>query len=331
MISRPWMTLAGRSGGGKVQSHRACQRPLQCAGGARERLDARASARWRLVGAGQVTYALAGIGNDRRHGRIDAGFDTIHTNVDLKSVYFGVDLIRLHPTDARIWSIPGMHNRAIRKLAGEIHLEPNVIDVSLTKLALQMSRRHLAASASRDDAQDCAANRDAESALDQRAEGNLAARDRRRSAARKMSSLIVNGFDLATSIRLSRAIPGSRARFRHRCESPALRQRRWSHAQMQIKPLGRADTRCREIDANAQLHHRQMVADAEIYQDATHQLIANATIPMQLGWDKSFIAYASGGHQRPGTFERHQFGILELDQSAHRTASAMATSRWTSR
>ncbi len=39
----------------------------------------------------------------------------------------------------------------------------------------------------------------------------------------------------------------------------------------------------------------QMVADAEIYQDATNQLIANATIPMQLGWDRRFVAYAGGG------------------------------------
>jgi translocation and assembly module TamB len=38
-----------------------------------------------------------------------------------------------------------------------------------------------------------------------------------------------------------------------------------------------------------------MVADAEVYQDATNQLIANATIPMQLGWDRKFVAYASGG------------------------------------
>ena len=54
------------------------------------------------VGAGKVTYALAAVGNDRMHGRVDAGFDQVHTNVDLKSLYVGIDLVRLHPTDARI-------------------------------------------------------------------------------------------------------------------------------------------------------------------------------------------------------------------------------------
>ena len=53
-----------------------------------------------------------------------------------------------------------------------------------------------------------------------------------------------------------------------------------------------------------------MVADAEIYQDATHQLIANATIPMQLGWDKKFVAYASGRHKRPRAFQRDQPRVL---------------------
>ena len=54
------------------------------------------------IGAGKITYALSEVGNDRMRGRVDAAFDKVHTSVDLKSLYVGVDLMRFHPTDAHI-------------------------------------------------------------------------------------------------------------------------------------------------------------------------------------------------------------------------------------
>jgi len=66
-------------------------------------------------------------------------------------------------------------------------------------------------------------------------------------------------------------------------------------AKMQIRPLSAHGNTLSEVDANARYTNGQMVADAEVFQNATNQLIANATIPMQLGWDRKFVAYASGG------------------------------------
>ena len=75
----------------------------------------------------------------------------------------------------------------------------------------------------------------------------------------------------------------------------------------------------------------QMVADAEVYQDATHQLLANATIPMQLGWDRRFVAYASGGIN--GRVHSNGLSLAFLNSLSPRAVrrTSRAKSRWMSR
>lgn len=135
----PWMTLAGRSGSGKLEVVGRASGPFNS-------LTVRGSGSMVAVqtsgisiGAGKITYALAEIGNDRAHGRVDAGFDKVHSNVDLKSVYLGVDLLRLHPTDVRILVDSWDAQSRNQKIAAEVRLNSDVLNVSLNQLMLQMA------------------------------------------------------------------------------------------------------------------------------------------------------------------------------------------------
>jgi autotransporter translocation and assembly factor TamB len=290
----PWLTLAGRSGAGSLQVIGRASGPFNA-------LTVNGSASMGSlktegvsIGAGKVTYAFADVGNDRAHGRLDASFGQVHTNVDLNAVYVGVDLIRLRPTDARVlvntWDAQSRNQR----IAGEIRLQPNVIDVSLTQLALQMAdgtwQLPHPAIIHKDGKQLAVQNlRLVNAQKEISVQGQVAfggAQD---------VSLLVNGFDLADLnpfIASNPEITGtlsSSIRITGTSAMPIVT------ARMQIKPLAARGYTLTEVDANAKYTSGQMVADAEIYQDAAHQLIANATIPMQLGWDRRFIAYASGG------------------------------------
>ena len=135
----PWMTLAGREGGGKLQV-------IGRTSGTLDALTVAGSASMTSlqsgdlsIGAGKITYALANVGGDTAHGRIDAGFDTVHTDVHLKALYVGVDLVRLHPTDARVaidtWDAQKRH----QELAAEVRLSPNALDLGISRLALEMA------------------------------------------------------------------------------------------------------------------------------------------------------------------------------------------------
>ena len=290
----PWMTLAGRSGGGKMELSGRASGPFDAL-----TVDGSASitalqTEGVSVGAGKVTYALAAVGNDRMHGRVDAGFDQVHTSVELKSLYFGIDLVRLHPTDARIrvdtWDAQSRN----QKLVGEIRLSPNTLDVSLSQLALQLSDGTWQLT------QPASFHKDAkqisvENLRMVNAQGELSMQGHAAFRGAQDVSLIVNRFNLADLnpfIANNPAIAGmlsASIRITGTSAAPIVT----AHAQ--IKPLGASGYSLREVDANATYTDAQMVADAEVYQDATHQLIANATLPMQLGWERRFVAYASGG------------------------------------
>jgi translocation and assembly module TamB len=290
----PWITLAGRSGGGKLQVVGRASGPFNA-------LTVRGSASMLAlqtsgvsIGAGKITYALADVGNDRTNGRIDAGFDTIHTNVDLKSVYFGVDLLRLHPTDARILIDTWDAQSRNQKLAAEFRVAPNLIDVSLTQLALQMADGtwQLAGPATmHKDAHQIAIhdlrlmNGQKEISLDGQAAFGGA----------QHASLVVNRFDLGDLNSFIASNPGIAGTLSASVRITGTSAAPLIAAQMQIKPLAARGYTLREVDAKAKYTIGEMVGDAEIYQDANHQMIATATIPMQLGWDKKFLAYASGG------------------------------------
>ncbi len=290
----PWMTLAGRSGSGKLEVVGRASGPFNS-------LTVRGSGSMVAVqtsgisiGAGKITYALAEIGNDRAHGRVDAGFDKVHSNVDLKSVYLGVDLLRLHPTDVRILVDSWDAQSRNQKIAAEVRLNSDVLDVSLNQLMLQMAdgtwqlshptRFHK-------DAREISVhdlrvvNGQREITMDGRAAYGGA----------QDVSLAVNHFDLADLNPFIASNPGIVGMLSTSIRITGTSAMPLVVARMQIKPLGAHSYTLSEVDANAKYTNGQMVADAEIYQDATHQLIANATIPMQLGWDKKFVAYASGG------------------------------------
>ncbi|HLI80004.1 MAG TPA: hypothetical protein VKV03_08475, partial [Candidatus Binataceae bacterium] len=290
----PWMTLAGRSGGGKLQVIGRASGPLNAltVGGSASMTALQTSGI--SVASGKLTYALSDVGNDRTHGRLDAGFDKIHTNVDLKSLYVDVDLLRLHPTDVRILVESWDAQSRNQKIAAEVRLNSDVLDVSLNQLMLQMAdgtwqlshptRFHK-------DAREISVhdlrvvNGQREITMDGRAAYGGA----------QDVSLAVNHFDLADLNPFIASNPGivgilsTSIRITGTSATPLVT------ARMQIKPLGAHGYTLSEVDANANYTSGQMKADAELYQDATHQLIANATIPMELGWDKKFVAYASGG------------------------------------
>jgi autotransporter translocation and assembly factor TamB len=290
----PWMTLAGRNGGGKLQV-------IGRASGPYNALTVRGSASMMSlqtegisIGAGKVIYAFAGVGNDNAHGRLDASFGQVHTNVDLKSLYLGVDLIRLRPTDALVLVNTWDAQSRNQKLAGEIRLQPNVIDVSLTQLALQM------ADGTWQLTHPATIHKDARQLAVQNlrlvnAQKELSLQGQVAFGGAQDVSLLVNGLDLgdlnpfiATNPEVAGTLSTS-VRITGTSAMPII------VARMQIKPLAARGYTLTEVDANAKYTSGRMVADAEIYQDAAHQLIANATIPMQLGWDRGFIAYASGG------------------------------------
>ena len=290
----PWLTLAGRTGSGTLQvSGRASGSfpALTVHGSA-----STASLRTEDIsfGGGKVTYALAEVGNDRMHGRVDAGFDKVHTNVDLKSLYVGVDLIRLHPTDARIvidsWDAQSRN----QKLAAEVRLSPNVIDVNLTQLALQLSDGTWQLQHPADFRKD-ARQISVQNLRLVNAQREISMQGQAAFAGAQDVSLVVNEFNLAdlnpfiaSNLDLAGTLSAS-IRVTGTSAMPMIAGR------MQIKPLGARGYSLREVDANAKYANGQMVADAEVHQDATHQLLANATVPMQLGWDRHFVASASGG------------------------------------
>ena len=267
-----------------------------------------------------MTYALSEVGNDRMHGRIDASFDKVHTSVDLKSLYVGVDLMRLHPTDAHIVVDSWDAQSRDQKLAGEIRLTPNAIDVSLTQLVLELGdgtwQLHQPATMRKDARQIAVHNlRLVNGQREISMEGQAAfggAQD---------VALIVNDFDLADLNPFLASNPGiagilsSSIRITGTSAAPIVT------ARAQIKPIGAHGFTLREVDANAKYSGGQMVADAEVYQDPTHQLTANATIPMQLGWDREFVAYASGGIN--GRVHSSGLGLAFLNSLSPRAVSGI--------
>jgi autotransporter translocation and assembly factor TamB len=290
----PWMTLAGRSGGGALQVVGRASGPFNA-------LTVRGSASMVslqtsgvTIGAGKITYAFDGIGNNAAHGRLDAGFDSVHTNVDLKSLFLGVDLIRLRPTDVRIVVDTWDAQKRNQKLAAEIRLKPNVIDVSLTQLALQMSdgtwQLLHPATFHKDLRQIIVQNLRLTNEQKQiLIQGQVAF------GGAQSVQLLVNGFDLADVNPFIASNPGIggtldvSVRMTGTAAAPVVQ------AQLQIKSLQAHGYGLPEVDANANYNGGQLVANAAIFQDPVHQLIANVTLPMQLGWDRKFVAYASGG------------------------------------
>ena len=290
----PWMTLAGRSGGGRLQV-------VGRASGSFDALTVRGNASMialraggASIGAGKVTYAFTGIGNDRAHGRLDAGFDKVHTNVDLKSLYVGVDLVRLHPTDARVLIDSWDAQSRNQKLAGEIRLKPDAIDVSLTQLSLEMAdgtwQLPHTATIHKDGHQ--IAVQDLRLLNGQK---RIAVAGQVAFGGAQDVSLIVDRFDLADLNPFIASNPGLSGTMSISVRITGTSALPMVAARMQIKPLGAHGYTLSEFDANANYTSGKLIADAELYQNATNQLLANVTIPMELGWDKKFVAYASGG------------------------------------
>jgi autotransporter translocation and assembly factor TamB len=290
----PWMKLAGWTGSGKLQVIGHASGPFNAlmVRGSASMVSLRTGGV--SLGGGKVTYAFAGVGNDSAHGRLDADFDKVHTKVDLKSAYLGIDLIRLRPTDARILVDTWDAQSRNQKFAGEIRLTPNVIDVSVTQLALQMTNgtwllpnpatihkdaKHLAVENLR------LVNAQREISLQGQVafDGPLEV------------SLVVNAFNLSDLNPFITSNPGIAGTLSTSVRVTGTAVMPMIDARMQIEPLAARGYALSEVDANAKYTNGQMVADAEIYQDATHQLVASATIPMQLGWDQRFVAYAIGG------------------------------------
>jgi translocation and assembly module TamB len=212
----------------------------------------------------------------------------------LKSFYVGVDLLRLHPTDVRILVDSWDAQSRNQKIAAEVRLNSDVLDVSLNQLMLQMADGTWQLShptTFHKDAREISVhdlrvvNGQREITMDGRAAYGGA----------QDVSLAVNHFDLADLNPFIASNPGIVGMLSTSIRITGTSATPLVAARMQIKPLGAHGYTLSEVDANAKYTNGQMVADAELYQDATHQLIANATIPMQLGWDKKFVAYASGG------------------------------------
>ncbi len=291
----PWMTLAGQTGGGKLQVIGRASGPLNALTVHGSASTASLRTEDISFGGGKVTYALAEVGNDRMHGRVDAGFDKVHTNVDLKSLYVGVDLVRLHPTDARITVASWDAQSHAQKLAAEIHLKPNTIDVELSQLALQLNDGTWQLQHPADFRKD-ARQISVQNLRLVNAQREISMQGQAAFAGAQDVSLVVNEFNLAdlnpfiaSNPDLAGTLTTASIRVTGTSAMPMIAGR------MQIKPLGARGYSLREVDANAKYANGQMVADAEVHQDATHQLLANATVPMQLGWDRHFVASASGG------------------------------------
>lgn len=317
----PWMTLAGQTGGGKVQIIGRASGPLNA-------LTVNGSASMTAlqtagisIGAGKVTYAVADVGNDRAHGRIDAGFDKVHTNVDLKSLYLGVDLVRLHPTDARILVDSWDALSHEQKLAAEIHLKPNTIDVELSKLALQLNDGtwQLASPAAihKDGRQIAVRNLRLTNA-----QREISLRGQVAFGGAQDVALLVNGFDLSDLNSFIASNPALAGTLTTVIQITGTSAAPIVAAHAQIKPLGARGYTLQEVDANANYTNGQMTGDAEIYQDATHQLIANATIPMELGWDRRFVASASGGIN--GRIHSNGLRLAFLNSLSPRTIQGIA-------
>ncbi|HVN29193.1 MAG TPA: translocation/assembly module TamB domain-containing protein, partial [Candidatus Binataceae bacterium] len=317
----PWMTLVGQSGGGKLQVVGRASGPLNAPAvqGSASMHDV--TAQNVSVGAGKITYALAEVGNDRTRGRIDASFDKIHTSVDLKSVYFGIDLVRLHPTDVKVLVDTWDAQSRNQKLAAEVRLKPDVIDVSISQLALQMAdgtwQLPGPATMHKDTRQIAIHNLRLTNGQKEIALAGHAAFGGAQDA-----SLIINRFDLADLNSFVPNNPGiggtlsASVRINGTSGAPIL------NARAQIKPLSAKGYTLAEVDANANYTDGKLVADGAIHQNATNQLIAEATIPMQLGWDRKFVAYASGGIN--GRIHSTNLDLAFVNSLAPRTITGIA-------
>jgi autotransporter translocation and assembly factor TamB len=290
----PWMTFAGRSGSGKLQVIGRASGPFNALSIAGSASMVSLETSGVSIGAGKITYAFGGLGNDSAHGRLDAGFSTVHTDVDLKSLYLGVDLIRLHPTDARILVDTWDAQSRNQKLAAEIRLSRDVIEVSFTQLALQLNdgtwRLGSPATIRKDGRQIAVQNLRLTNA-----QREISVQGQAEFGGPQDVTFRVNSFDLGDLNPFIASNPGVAGILSASVRITGTSAMPIVAARAQIKPLSARGYTLREVDANANYTNGQMVADAEVYQDATNQLIANATIPMQLGWDRRFVAYASGG------------------------------------
>ncbi len=317
----PWMTLAGQTGSGKVQVIGRASGPLRALTVNGSAAMTALQAPGISIGAGKVTYALAGVGGDRAHGRIDAGFDQVHTNIDLKSLYVGVDLVRLHPTDARITVDSWDTQSHEQKLAAEIHLQPNAIDVDLSQLALQLNDGtwQLAGPAAiRKDGRHIAI----QNLRLTNAQREISLRGEAVFGGAQDVALLVHGFDLADLNSFIASNPGLAGTVTTVIHITGTSAAPIVAAHAQIKPLRAHGYTLQEVDANANYTNGQMTADAEVYQDTTHQLLANATIPLELGWDRRFVAYASGGIN--GRVHSNGIGLAFLNSLSPRTVQGVA-------
>lgn len=317
----PWMSLAGRNGGGTLQVVGRASGPFDALsiGGSASMTSLQSDGI--SIGAGKITYAMAGVGKDRAHGRIDAGFSKVHTNIDLKSVYFGVDLVRLHPADARVMIETWDEESHDQKMAGEIRLTPNAINIDLAMLELELSDGtwHLEHPATiRKDGRHIAVqnlrlvNEQREISIEGQAAFSGA----------QNASLVVNDFDLADLNPFLASNPGVTGKLSASIRITGTSAMPIVAAHAQIKPLAASGYRLREVDANAKYADAQMIADAEVYQDATHQLLANATIPMELGWSNGFVAHADGGVN--GRVHSNGISLGVLNSLAPRTIQGVA-------
>lgn len=289
----PWMQLAGQSGSGKVQVIGRVDGPMKS-------LRVRGSAslialksQGVSVGGGKATYALDGVPGDKMRGRIDLSLSAIHTQVDLKSIYLGVDLVSLHPTDARILVDTWDGQSRNQKLAAELRMKPGVIDVSLSELSLQMAdgvwQLPRPAAIHKDDRALAVQNLELDNAQKSiRIDGQVAF------GGSQNFLMTINGFDLADANPFIPNDPGLGGILDFSLRATGTAAAPVLNAQLTIKPLKARGYTLEGVEAKADFNSGKLSATAAVHQNQRHELDAEAMLPMQLGWDRRFVVYAGG-------------------------------------
>ena len=290
----PWMALAGQQGSGKLQVVGRVDGPLN-------ELRVRGSASLIAlqsagisVGGGRATYDLNGVPSDKARGRIDLSLSAVHTQVDLKSIYVGVDLARLHPTDARILVDTWDAQSRNQKLAAELRVQPGAIDVKLNQLSLQMADglwQLPRPAAIHQDARGLAVSNleldNAQKVI--RIDGQVAF------GGAQNFLMTIEGFDLADANPFIPGDPGLGGILSFSLRASGTAAAPVLNAQLAIKPVKARGYTLDAISAKADFSAGKLSANAVVQQNPRHQLDAEMTLPMQLGWDRRFVAYASGG------------------------------------
>jgi autotransporter translocation and assembly factor TamB len=290
----PWMALAGQQGSGKLQVVGRVDGPLN-------QLRVRGSASLIAlktagvsVGGGQATYYVDGVPGDKAHGRIDLSLGAVHTQVDLKSIYLGVDLVSLHPTQARILVDTWDAQSRNQKLAAEVRVQPAIIDVKLNELSLQMADGTWQLPRPATIHQD-ARLLSIEGLEVDNAQKSIRVAGQVAFGGAQNFLFTISGFDLADANPFFANDPGLGGTLDFSLHASGTAAAPVLNSQLSIKPVKARGYTLDEVSAKADFTGGKLSASAVVHQNPKHELDADVTLPLELGWDRRFVAYASGG------------------------------------